>query len=76
MRSSKYYQRWLQLVSCGSAICLFFSAYFLGKERFAVALILLIVQVGSRYAVSELMYMRQHATIREGVKEGADVLQD
>ena len=63
-------------MSCSSAICLFFSGYFLGKERFIVALVLLAVQVGSRYAVSELMYMRQRATIREGVKEGTGVLQE
>lgn len=67
MKSSRYYQNWLQIVSRGSAIFLFFSGYFLGKELFVIASILLLIQLGIGFSISELMYKRLQSTIKEGV---------
>lgn len=66
MKRSKYYQRWLQLVSRSSTMFLFFSGYFLGKEIFIVAFVLLFIQLGIGFIISELMYRRLKAVVKEG----------
>lgn len=65
LRPSKFYQRWLQLVSRGSDILLFFMGYFLGKEVFWAALIFLVAKIAIGFTVSELMYKRMRAVVRE-----------
>lgn len=64
-KTSRFYQNWLQIISRSSTTCLFFSAYFLSKERFAVAIGLLVFQLITGYIISELMYLRSRAVIRE-----------
>lgn len=69
MKPSRYYQNWLQLVSRGSTIFLFFSGYFLGKEILIVAFVLLFFQLGIGFTTSELMYKRLQAVVKEGKDE-------
>lgn len=65
MKTSRYYQNWLQIVSRGSTVFLFFSAYFLGREAFMIAFTLLSVQLGAGFAISELLYKRMKAVVKE-----------
>ena len=65
MKPSKVYQRWIQIIGRGSDVLLFFSAYFLGKEKFIAALTLLILKLIIGYISSELVYKRMKAVIRE-----------
>jgi len=65
MRSSKYYQKWLQLVSRGSDVLLFMMGYFIGKEMFCTALLFLIVKLIIGFAISQLMYRRMQAVVGE-----------
>lgn len=76
MRPSKFYQRWLQVTSRGSTACLFFSAYLLGREEFVIALVLLAFQLISGYVISELMYGRLQAVVKEGNIGGMNVQSD
>lgn len=66
MRPSKFYQGWLQLVSRGSDVLLFMMGYFLGKEIFWAALLFLAAKVVVGFTVSELMYKRMQAVVKEG----------
>jgi len=70
MKPSKYYQRWLQIVSRSSDVLLFFCAFFLGKEAFAIAIGLLIFRLINGYVISKLIYKRLQATISEGGNHG------
>lgn len=65
LHPSKYYQRWLQLVSRGSDVLLFLMGYFLGKEVFYMAILFLIAKLAVGFTVSELMYKRMRAVVRE-----------
>jgi len=65
LKPSKYYQRRLQIVSRGSDVVLFLMGFFLGKEAFAMALIFLLLKVSIGFTVSELMYHRMKAVVRE-----------
>lgn len=65
LKPSKFYQRWLQVVSRGSDILLFLMGYFLGKEVFWAALIFLAAKIVVGLTVSELMYKRMKAVVRE-----------
>ena len=74
MKTSKFYQRWLQVVSRSSIACLFFSGYYLNKERYDIAIGLLVFQLITGYIISELMYRRQNSVVREesNKQEGTD----
>lgn len=65
LRASKFYQRWLQIVSRGSDILLFLMGYSLGKEVFWAALLFLAAKLAVGFTVSELMYKRMQAVVRE-----------
>lgn len=66
MKSSRYYQSWLQIVSRGSDILLFLCGFCLGKEAFAIAIGLIIFRLINGFVISELIYKRLQATISEG----------
>ena len=61
------------MVSRGSTACLFFSAYYLSKEEFGIAVGLLAFQLISGYVISELMYCRNKAVVREESKQTGGV---
>jgi hypothetical protein len=65
LKPSRFYQRWLQLVSRGSDILLFLMGYCLGKEVFWAALVFLVAKIVVGFTVSELMYKRMRAVVRE-----------
>lgn len=65
LKASKYYQRWLQIVSRGSDVFLFLMGYFLGKEAFVVAIFFLVAKLVIGFTVSELMYKRMQSVVRE-----------
>ncbi len=69
MKTSRFYQNWAQIIGSGSEIILFFSGFFLGKEMFIVAAILMLFRVLSKLTMSELMYKRIQAVIKEGKNE-------
>ena len=56
----------VQIVGSASEVVLFFSGFFLGKQMFAIAAILMIIKMISKISISELMYRRMQAVIREG----------
>jgi hypothetical protein len=68
MKSSRYYQNMIQIVGSSSEIILFLSGFFLGKAMFVTAAILLALRLISKITISECMYNRFHAQIREGIK--------
>jgi len=55
----------VQIVGSASEIILFFSGFFLGKKMFVIAAILMIVKMVSKISISELMYKRMRAVVRE-----------
>jgi len=65
MKSSRYYQNLAQAVGSGSEVVLFLSGFFLGKEMFIAALLLIILRIISKIIMSELMYKRMKAIIKE-----------
>ena len=65
MKKSRFYQNWVQIIGSVSEFVLFFSGFFLGKEMFVAALILIILRVVSKFTISELMYKRMQAVVRE-----------
>lgn len=65
MKKSKYYQNALQLVGLGGEVLLFLSGVFLGKGQIATAVVFLILKMANKYTVSELMYKRHQALLRE-----------
>lgn len=65
LRTSRFYQKWLQIVSRGSDLLLFLMGYFLGKEVFWAALVFLVAKLAVGFTVSELMYKRMQAVVRE-----------
>ena len=73
MKSSRYYQTVAQIVGSGSDIVLFCSGFFLGKEMFAIALSLMLLRLISKVVMSELMYKRMKAIIKEDSKCKTDV---
>ena len=66
MKSSRHYQNWAQLVGTASEFVLFFSGFFLGKEMFIIAAMLMGFRVASKFIMSELMYKRMQAILFEG----------
>lgn len=65
MRSSRFYQNAVQIVGSASEVILFLSGFFLGKGCLAVAMILLAMRIANKITVSELMYRRMRAVVRE-----------
>lgn len=65
MRASRYYQTWLQIVSRSSTIFMFLSGFYLGKGDIVTAVIMLILKLVTGYSISELMYKRMQAVVRE-----------
>lgn len=70
MKPSRYYQTAAQIVGSTSEIILFFSGFFLGKAMFITAAVLLVLRIANKAAISELLYKRLQATIREGKTGG------
>lgn len=66
MKHSRFYQKWLQVVSRGSDILLFLMGYCLGKEIFWAALLFLVVKLAIGFTVGQLMYRRMQAVVKEG----------
>jgi len=74
MKKSRVYQNWVQAIGSISEIVLFLSGFFLGKELFITALILLSIRVLGKITISELMYRRMQYVFREehgGKEHGA-----
>jgi hypothetical protein len=69
MKPSRCYQNQLQLVARGSTIFLFLSGFFLSKDNFCAASVLLVVNLYTGYLISKLRFRRSEAVIEE-VKEG------
>lgn len=65
MRSSRFYQNAVQIVGSASEVILFFTGFFLGKGCFLIAALLLAVRIANKVTVSELMYRRMQAVVRE-----------
>lgn len=58
----------VQIVGSVSEIILFFSGFFLGKQMFVIAAALMVVKIISKLSISELMYRRMKAVVREESK--------
>lgn len=65
MKSSKYYQKLLQITGRGGDILLFLCGLFLGKDAIVAALIFLVLRLVFGYTSSELVYRRLKAVIKE-----------
>ena len=65
MKSSRFYQTSVQIVGSISEIVLFLGGFFLGKEMFITAIIFLALRMSNKILVSELMYRRAKAVVRE-----------
>jgi len=65
MKPSRYYQNWIQSIGAGSEVVLFFSGFFLGKEMFVLAALLMIFKIFSKFLMSECMYKRMQAIFKE-----------
>ena len=65
MKSSKYYQRILQVTGRGGDILLFLCGLFLGKSEIFTALIFLVLRLVLGYISSELVYRRLKAVMNE-----------
>lgn len=72
MKSSKYYQKWLQIVSRSSDVLLFLMGYTLGKDAFLVALLILALKLSAGFIASQLVYKRLQAVTEEGHNELGD----
>ena len=67
MRSSRFYQTCLQVIGSVGEIILFFCGFFLGKEMFVTAFVLLAIRIVHKVIISELMYRRSIVVVRENV---------
>ena len=65
MKSSKYYQKILQITGRGGDILLFLCGLFLGKSQICAALIFLALRLVLGYISSELVYRRLKAVMEE-----------
>lgn len=68
MKSSRFYQNFVQMVGSVGEIVLFLSGFFLGKEMFITAATFLIARIIHKLVISELMYRRMKSVIREESK--------
>jgi len=64
-KDSRYYQTAVQIIGSIGEVVLFFSGFFLGKEAFVAAFILITVRIAFKLLVSEFMYRRMKAVVRE-----------
>ena len=64
-KDSRYYQTAVQIIGSVGEIVLFFSGFFLGKEAFVAAGILITIRIGFKLLVSDFMYRRMKAVVRE-----------
>lgn len=64
-KKSRFYQNWVQAIGSVSEIVLFFSGFFLGKEAFITAFILLTLRIIGKLIISELMYKRMQSVVYE-----------
>lgn len=65
MKSSRYYQSVLQVIGMGGEVLLFLSGVFVGKGETLIAICFLILKMANKYLVSDLMYRRHQALLRE-----------
>ena len=66
MRSSRYYQNLVQTIGSSAEIVLFLGGFFMGKSMFIAAFGFLALRLISKLAISEFMYKRMAAQIKEG----------
>jgi hypothetical protein len=69
MKSSKHYQRLVQVIGSIGEIILFFSGFLLGKGIFVAAFLLVMLRIVFKVSVSELVYRRMKAVVREESKK-------
>jgi hypothetical protein len=55
----------VQIIGSASEIVLFLSGFFLGKEMFIIAAAFMAFRLVSKIAISELMYKRMQAVVKE-----------
>lgn len=67
LRPSRFYQTSIQIVGSFSEVILFFCGFFLGKEMFKIAFFLLVLRLTHKVVISELMYRRSKAVVREEI---------
>ncbi|MBC8146655.1 MAG: hypothetical protein H8E98_01580 [Bacteroidetes bacterium] len=65
MKSSQYYQKWLQIIGRSNDVTLFFVGWTLGSGEVLVATGLLILRLIVGYLSSDLVYKKLKATIKE-----------
>jgi len=71
LKSSRYYQNYIQTIGSSAEIILFLGGFFMGKSMFIIAAGLLGLRLISKVAISEFMYKRMAAQIEEGKKGGS-----
>jgi len=71
LKSSRYYQNMVQIIGSSAEIILFLGGFFMGKSMFIIAFGLLGLRLISKVAISEFMYKRMSAQIKEGKKGGS-----
>lgn len=65
MKTSRYYQNWLQIIARGSTLFLFLSGLFLSKENFGASVFFLLFNLASGYLSSDLKYKRYKTIVKE-----------
>lgn len=66
MNRSRKIQTAVQCVGSAGEVVLFLAGYFLGTKAFVAAIVLILLRIAIKLTVSELMYRRQGAVIKEG----------
>ena len=69
MKSSRWYQTVAQITGSVGEIVLFLSGFFLGKGLMITAVIFLVLRMFNKIIISEFIYRRSKAVIREGLNE-------
>lgn len=64
----------VQLIGSSAEIVLFLGGFFMGKEMFIIAFSLLGLRVISKVFISEFMYKRMAAQIKEGKSTSENML--
>jgi hypothetical protein len=72
MKSSRFYQTCIQVIGSVGEVILFLCGFFLGKEMFVTATVLLIIRICHKITISELMYRRSITVVREEVHHDED----
>ena len=71
LKPSRYYQNLVQIIGSSAEIILFLGGFFMGQKLFMIAFGLLGLRLLSKIAISEFMYKRMSAQIKEGKKGGS-----